>query len=132
MSWDVVIFSSKQKIVSLEELEEDLLIPIDFNSILEEHFKNIIIHGDHREIKGDNYSIDYYVSDEPTSNMLFNLYGEPALFELIRISKKYAWQIFDTGNGQMLDLDHPENNGYQDFQNYLQHVLKNSNDKTQD
>lgn len=37
--------------------------------------------------------------------------------------------IFDTGNGHMLDLDHPEKNGYQDFQKYLLHILKNSNKK---
>ena len=62
--------------------------------------------------------------------MLLNLYGENSIYELIRISKEYGWQIFDTGNGQMLDLDHPEKNGYRDFQNYLQHVLKKSDDKS--
>jgi hypothetical protein len=126
MSWDVVIFSSKQKIASLEDLEKELLVPIDFNSILESHFDNIIIDGDYREIKGQDYSIDYYVGTEPVSNILFSLYGEKALFELIRVSKNNDWQIFDTGNGEMLDLDHPEKNGYKEFQNYLQHVLKNS------
>ena len=131
MSWAIVIFSSKQNIASLEEIEEDLFVPIDFNAILEKYFDNIIIEGNHREIKGDNYSINYFVSDEPTSNMLFNLYGEKSLFELIRVSNENDWQIFDTGNGEMLDLDHPGKNGYQDFQNYLQHVLKNSGNKSQ-
>ena len=63
MSWDVVIFSSKQKIVSLENLNEELLVPIDLNTILEEYFDNVIIDDSHREIKGDDYSIDYYVSE---------------------------------------------------------------------
>jgi hypothetical protein len=129
MSWDIMIFSSRQKINSIEEIEQELFAPIDFNAILEKHFDNIIIDGDYREIKGDNYSINYYVDTETTSNLLFHLYGENSLFELIRVSKKYGWQIFDTGNGQMLDLGHPEKNGYQDFQDYLQNVLKNSKDK---
>lgn len=131
MSWDVVIFSSNQKIISLEDLEEEMLLPIDFNSLLEDSFENVIVDGDHREIKDDDYSINYYVSDEPTSNMLFNLYGERALFELIRVSKKYGWQIFDTGNGQMLDLHYPEKNGYQDFQSYLQQILKNTDNRSE-
>lgn len=132
MSWDVVIFSSKQKIISLENLEEEMLVPIDFSSILEKYFDNVLIDGSHREIKNDNYVIDYYVSAKPVSNMLFRLYGEKALFELIRVSKKYGWQIFDTSYGQMLDLDSPEKNGYQDFQNYLQHVLGNTDNKSQE
>ena len=132
MSWDIVIFSSRQKITAIEQIEEDLFEPIDFNAILEKYFDNIIADGDHREIKGDNYSINYFVSGEPTSNILFNLYGVNSLFELIRISKENNWQIFDTGNGEMLDLDHPEKNGYQDFQNYLQHVLKTSGNKSGD
>src|SRR5688572_14165501 len=119
MSWDIVIFSSKQKINSIEEIDEELFVPTDFNTILEKHFDNVVVDGDHREIKGENYAINYFVSSEPISNMLFNLYGENSLFELIMLSKKCGWQIFDTGNGQMLDLDHPEKNGYQDFQNYL-------------
>jgi len=130
MSWAIVIFNSKQKINSIEEIDEDLFVPIDFNAILEKHFDNIISDGNHREIKGDDYSIDYFANSEPISNMLLNLYGENSIFELIRVSKEHGWQIFDTGNGQMLDLDHPEKNGYQDFQNYLQHVLKKTDDKS--
>jgi hypothetical protein len=123
MSWDIVIFSSKQKITSLEDINEELFVPIDFCSILDKHFTNIFINGDHRQIKGDNYAIDYFYDMEPSGNMLFNLYGEHALFELIRIAKTYHWQIFDTGNGEMIDLENPEKNGYKDFQNYLQYIL---------
>jgi len=124
MSWDIVIFSSKQKITSVEDINEELFIPVDFSSILEKYFNNIIADNGHREIKGDNYAIDYFVSAGPTGNMLFSLYGENALFELIRISKIYNWQIFDTGNGEMLDLDNPEKNGFKNFQNYLQQIVK--------
>jgi hypothetical protein len=125
MSWDIVIFSSKQKIDSLEELDKELLVPVDFCAVLEKHFDNIRQDGDYREITGRDFSFHYYTDTEPVSNKLFFLYGENALFELIRISKIHGWQIFDTGNGEMLDLDHPEKNGYEDFQKYLQHVLSN-------
>ncbi len=131
MSWDVILFNSKQKIISLENLDEELLFPIDFNSILEEYFGDLTFDGDHREITGDDYSIEYYRSDAPASNMLFNLHGERALFELIRLAKKFDFQIFDTGIGQMLDLEHPERNGYQNFKDYLMHVLTKSNQRSE-
>ncbi|MCU0322557.1 MAG: hypothetical protein MUE72_09085, partial [Chitinophagaceae bacterium] len=125
MSWDIVIFSSKQKIDSIEEINEELFEPIDFNSVLEKHFDNITVDENHRKIKGDNYSINYFVDTDPVSNILFNLSDEASLFELIRIAKIYGWQIFDTGNGQMIDLENPENNGYHNFKTYLRQVLKN-------
>jgi len=124
MSWDIVVFNSKQKINAVEEVDEVLLVDIDFNAILEQHFNLITCDKNHRTIKGENYIIDYYTHEEPVSNTIFHLYGEPALFELIRIAKIYNWQIFDTGLGEMLDLDHPEKNGYNDFQNYLKQVIK--------
>jgi hypothetical protein len=130
MSWDVVIFSSKQKINSIEEIDEEQFLPIDFNAVLEKHFDNILVDENHREIKGDNYSINYFVETELTSNTLFNLYGEASLFELIKVAKIHGWQIFDTGNGEMLDLEHPEKNGYGNFQSYLQQVLTNPNNET--
>ncbi|QNR83600.1 hypothetical protein H9N25_16815 [Pedobacter riviphilus] len=126
MSWDIVIFSSKQKIRAVEEVDEELLVAIDFNIILEKHFINIIANKNNREIKGEGYIIDYFFDSEPVSNKVFSLYGEEALFVLINVAKLYDWQIFDTGNGEMLDLEHPEKNGYSNFQSYLQHVLKNT------
>ncbi|KIA91154.1 hypothetical protein OC25_23125 [Pedobacter kyungheensis] len=124
MSWDIVVFNSKQKINAVEEVDEALLVDIDFNAILEQHFFSITCDKNHRTIKGENYIIDYYTHEEPVSNTIFHLYGEPALFELIRIAKIYNWQIFDTSLGEMLDLEYPEKNGYDDFQNYLKQVLK--------
>ncbi|MBO9672825.1 MAG: hypothetical protein J7577_05250 [Sphingobacteriaceae bacterium] len=126
MSWDIVIFSSKQKIHAVEEVDEELLVAVDFNAILEKHFNNITADKNQHEIKGDNYAIVYYADQEPVSNKIFSLYGEEALFELARIAKLYGWQIFDTGNGKMLDLEYPEKNGYSNFQSFLQHVLKNT------
>lgn len=126
MSWDIVIFSSKQKINAVEAIDEDLLVEIDFNAILKKHFNNITADQNQREIKSDNYTIVYSADQEPVSNKVFSLYGEEALFEMISIAKLHDWQIFDTGNGEMLDLEHPEKNGFLNFQNYLQHVLKNT------
>jgi len=126
MSWDIVIFSSKQKIRTIEEVDKELLVVIDFNIIMEKHFINIIANQNQRKIKGEGYVIDYFVDTEPVSNKVFSLYGEAALFELVKIAKIYDWQIFDTGTDKMLDLEHPEKNGYGNFQKYLQHVLKNT------
>ena len=123
MSWDIVIFNSTQKITSIEEIDEAQLIAIDFDEILENYFLNIEKDDTHRSITGRDFSVDYFISNEPVSNKLFSLYGENGLFELIRISKSYNWQIFDLGMGEMIDLENPEKNGFENFQNYLKHIL---------
>lgn len=123
MSWDVVIFNSAEKIESVETLDENKLIPIDFCSILAKHYPDIICNENYWEIAGDGFAINYYTDKEEISNKIFNLYGEVALFELVKICKLYNWQIFDTGNGEMLDLDKPGQNGFEEYQSYLQHVL---------
>lgn len=41
MSWNIVLFSSEQNLVSLENLNEDLLKPIDFDKVLKHEFENI-------------------------------------------------------------------------------------------
>jgi len=41
MSWDIVLFNSKQKIDSVAELDEDQLDPIDFSGVLESSFDQI-------------------------------------------------------------------------------------------
>ena len=123
MSWDIVLFNSKQAISSIEELDEDKFEPIDFTGILENSFKDVIKDGNHREIKGKDFSIDFFTDDEIVSNKMLSLYGENGLFELIELSKQFGWQIFDTGLGSMIDLENPENNGYENHRNYVAHVM---------
>ncbi len=123
MSWDVVLFNSCQKIVSIEAMDETQFEPTDFCSAIEGSFDNIKIHDEHREVKGDDFAIIYYVHDEPVSNTIMNLHGEKALFELVVLARKFRWQIFDTGLGEMIDLENPSVNGYENFQRYLEHVL---------
>jgi hypothetical protein len=127
MSWDVVLFSYREKIASLEDIDQHKLLPTYFCGAFASHFKNIIENDNHREIKEDNYSIDYFLDDEPVSNKMLSLYGEAALYALIDLSIKNNWQIFDTGMGEMIDLENPAKNGYKDFQSYLAHVLKTKN-----
>lgn len=122
MSWDIIIFNSPDKVDDLDEISDDL-DPIDFNSVFEKHFKTIQKDDKHREIIGDNFTIGYFVDDKPTTNFMLSLYGENAMYEMIYLAKKNGWQIFDTGNGEMVDLDDPANNGYEDFQSYLKNVL---------
>lgn len=124
MSWDLVIFNSKQKIEEVENIDESQLDPTDFNAAFASHFNNIVEDGTAREIVGDDFTIVYYIHDELVSNTLVNMYGEKGLYELILLAQKYNWQIFDTGLGQMIDLEDPSKNGYENFQQYLNKVLK--------
>lgn len=123
MSWDIFIFNSTQKIETVEKIDAESFVPINFNEILENHFDNIKATDNHRQFITENYSIEYFISSEKEGNLMVSLYGENALYELIRISKLYNWQIFDTGNGEMIDLENPSTNGYENFQTYLQQLI---------
>jgi len=123
MSWDIVLFSSNERIISVEDLNEGQLVPVDFCSILENHFPDTKKNEDSREIVGKDYSIHYYTDDAPVSNKMLSLYGENGLFALIELSKTQNWQIYDTGNGEMVDLENPARNGYENFQTYLRQIL---------
>lgn len=127
MSWDIVLFNSKEKINSVADIDELKLEPTDFCSVLEKHFNEIIMDGNHREIKGSDYTIDFFVPKENASNTLLNLYGENGLYELVQLARQNNWQIYDTGLGEMIDLDNPSNNGYKNFQTYLEYIRKKEN-----
>ena len=123
MSWDIVLFNSKETVVSIEELNEDKLEPIDFTGILGNSFEEVRKDGNHREIKGKDYSINFFTDDELVSNKMLSLYGENGLFELIEIAKQQGWQIFDTGLESMIDLENPENNGYENHRKYVEQII---------
>jgi hypothetical protein len=123
MSWDIFIFNSTQKIENVENIDDQYFVPINFTEILEKHFDNIKVDENHRRISGKNFSIEYFISAKTEGNLMFSLYGENALFELIRVSKIHNWQIFDTGNGEMIDLENPTKNGYENFEKYLKEII---------
>lgn len=123
MSWDIVLFNSKQRITDVESLDEAQLEETDFCLALAQHFPQVIHSENHREIIGKDFSIDYFIDIEPVSNKILFLYGENGLFELVVLAKKEGWQVFDTGIGQMIDLDNPSKNGYSAFQDYLKFIL---------
>ena len=124
MSWDIVLFNSKQRIESVSELDENQLEPTDFDAILENSFDRIKKDDNHREILGTDFTIDFFVHNEPVSNTMLNLYGENGLYELIELAKKHNWQIFDSGIGEMIDLENPEKNGFENHRKYVEQILK--------
>ncbi|MCK8521279.1 hypothetical protein M0D21_06865 [Aquimarina sp. D1M17] len=88
MSWDIVLFYLKQKIESVAELDDTQLEPTDFSGILENLFERVKKDDNHREIIGKNFAIDFFSSNEHSSNFMLSLYGENGLFELIVLAKK--------------------------------------------
>ena len=123
MSWDIILFNSSQKIVSLENLDEDLLKPIDFDKILKSSFDKVKKTENHIEIIGKDFTIEFFEDEDVESNKTLNLYGENGLFEIIKIAKKESWQIYDSGLDEMLNLENPTENGYANFQKYLNDVI---------
>jgi hypothetical protein len=126
MSWDIVLFSSRQTINSEAEVDEEQLEPTDFCVVLESHFEKIEKNDNHRRIIGQEFEIEYFIDNEKVSNKILNLYGEQGLFEIIKIARQNNWQIFDTGLGEMINLENPEKNGYDNFRNYLTQILKDN------
>lgn len=122
MSWDIVLFKSRRVINDLSTLDENELEVTDFNQILENSFKEIKVDEDHREIIGDGFSIDYFVS-EPSSNFMLGLYGEKAMHIMIALAKEHKWQIYDSALDAMIDLDNLANNGYKNHENYVQYIV---------
>ncbi len=123
MSWEIVLFSSEQNLVSLENLNEDLLKPIDFDKVLKSKFVNIKKSENHNEIIGKDFSVEFFDDEELVSNKMLSVYGENGLFELIRIAKEENWQIYDSGIDKMLNLEKPEENGYENFRQFLKNIL---------
>ena len=124
MSWDIVIFNSKQKINSISELNENQLELIDFSKIIESSFEKIKKVENHREIIGNGFTIEFYNNSELSSNFMLSLYGENGIYPLIEIAKKNKWQIYDSGIDSMIDLKNPEKNGFKNHKNYVEKILK--------
>ena len=125
MSWDIILFNSRQKIESIAELDENQLEPTDFSGILENSFDRIKKDDNHREIIGTDFTIDFFIDNKHSSNFMLSLYGENAIYALIELSKKYNWQIYDSGIDVMVDLENPENNGFDNHRKYVERILKN-------
>lgn len=51
------------------------------------------------------------------------LYGEQRLFEIVILARQEGWQVFDTGLGEMLNLNNPTINGYDNFNKHLEQIL---------
>ncbi len=125
MSWNIVLFNSRQKIKSVAELDEDQLETTDFPGILESSFNRIKKDDNHREIIGIDFTIDFFTDNEYSSNFMLSLYGENAIYALIELSKKYNWQIYDSAIDKMVDLENPEKNGFDNHKKYVEQILIN-------
>jgi hypothetical protein len=131
MSWDVVVFNLNRKVDSVEEIDETILVDIgtksDFKRIMEENYADIIWDGDWGKIERDGYSIEFSLeaTDKPFSNTMVHLYGENAVYDIVELCKKNNWQAYDSGLDQMLDLENPMNNGYQNHQDYVKFIMNN-------
>jgi hypothetical protein len=123
MSWDIVLFNSKQKINSVAELDETQLEPTDFSGILETSFNRINKDENQREIIGTDFTIDFFADSEHSSNFMISLYGENGIYALIELAKKYNWQIYDSGIDGMIDLEHPEKNGFKNHRKYVKQIM---------
>ena len=122
MSWDIVLFNLATPVESVEMIDDDQLEPVDFAGMIKKAFKHHVVIDDAIEIKGDDFSIDFFDSP-PSAHFMLSLSGENALYAIIELAKEHGWQIFDTGIGELIDLQKPEKNGYQNHINYVKKIL---------
>ena len=129
MSWDIVVFKLSKEVISVEEIDESVLVEFpseDFKKALIVHFPRMDWDESRVFISGDNYELECFIPEgDSFSNTIFQLYGEHAVYALVNFCRKEGWQAFDTGLGEMLNLNHPEKNGYLNFQTFLSRVLNN-------
>jgi len=130
MSWDIVLFNSVEIIISIEDLDEEKLLPIDFDKILLENYSTENTEDQKNENTNINLSsvnddINFYFDDEPSSNKIISLYSEEALFKIVELAKVHNWQIFDTSLGEILNLENPGKNGFSNHQKYVNQIMKN-------
>ena len=123
MSWDIVLFNSKQKITSVAELDENQLESTDFSGILETSFDRVSKNDNHREIVGADFTINFFTDDMHSSNFMLSLYGENGIYALIELAKKHNWQIYDSGIDGMIDLEKPETNGFKNHKKYVEQIM---------
>ena len=134
MSWDIVIFNLNKKVSSVEEINEDVLIPIasnkGFRSLLTENFPDIKWDANRGILERPGIYIEIFTGDnddETFSNKIFFLRdSEASIFPVIDLCKKYGWQLFDTALDQMIDLENPEQNGYSNYRSYVDFIMKKS------
>jgi len=107
MSWALLLFSATEKIPSNLDFDDAILKPIFFSNILENSFNEIVKYENRREIKGDNYSIDFFVDEEPTGVKMLNVHNAKGLIAIIKLAKENKWQVFDTSFGDFIDLSKP-------------------------
>lgn len=130
MSWDVVVFNLKRKVASVDEVDESVLVNIgtyaEFETLLRQRYPELSNDDGWLKIEVDDFSLETSLGErnETFSNTIFHLNGENAVYELIELCKAHGWQAFDTALGQMIDLEHPERNGYENHQNFIKHMMK--------
>ncbi len=73
MSWDILLFNSKQKNKSVEAIDESQLEPTNFTQIIENFFSKIVRDDNHREIKGKDFSIGFFAHNKPSSNLFHRI-----------------------------------------------------------
>jgi hypothetical protein len=131
MSWDIVVFNLKRKVSSVEEIDEDILIPIStikgFRQLLTENLPSIRWDGKCGILEEADIYFEVFAdeTDESifTNTIFFLRGGEASIYPIIMLCKKYGWQLFDTSLGEMIDIENPERNGHQKYKEYVSHII---------
>jgi hypothetical protein len=128
MSWDIFIFNLNRKVSSVEEIDESTMLPFsDWDAIrviLSAYFKDIIWENIWGSITRSDFSIAFSSGDpeEKPTSILMSIYGVNSIYEVIELCRQQNWQIYDTSLGDMIDIENPQRNGYENFQAYLTQV----------
>ncbi len=108
-------------------IDENQLEPTDFDSAIKNYFDYFIEKKSSIEIDGLNFIISFIKENNLVTSKLISITGENALFELIILAREQGWQIYDAHKLKIINLENPSEDGYKNFQNYLQFLDDETN-----
>ncbi len=127
MSWEVLVFKLNREINSGSEIDETTIDDIgSVASVLEKlhsHFPDLELFDYGKiienmgKIKRENFLIEFFISKSTETNnfLSFHLYGKQSIYPIVELCTRNGWCIFDTTLGEILNLEEPEKNGYEQF-----------------
>ena len=135
MSWDVMVFHLKGPAPSsLEQFQESDCQPLGTAAEVRQQISAKLGRVDWSDphwgiYEEDPFSIEFNIGrQERVDNMMLHVRGGgDAVAALVRFARPLGWSVLDCSTGQFLDLDHPSQAGWDEFQAYRDKVLNDDN-----
>lgn len=131
MSWDVLVFHLREKPRSLEELQEDSLLPLGSAEQVRAAISAALRTVDWSDpawglYSGDGFSIEFSVGrEDPVQSIMLHVRGGgDAIKDIMKVVVPSGWAALDCSTSEFLDPDDPSDAGWVGFQEYRDKMLR--------